>query len=219
MRFLLYNLPLLPFHDKVIDRLRSGAVFMDAGCCFGQELRYLINREGISPSQLFGFDLDKTFLDLGFELFRDQDRLGDHFIVGDVLASPQSPEGAELSKFDGKIDIIFCSSFLHVWPWDEMIKATKRLVELTEGRPGAIICGKQLASKEAGHYTMPNAHNQNYRHNEESMARFWDQVSQETGTKWEVQSGFYAGIELDKNRMHAWSEPNQGMIWFCATRR
>ena len=219
MRFLLYNLKLLPFHGRVVERLKLGATFMDAGCCFGQELRYLIHQEQIPAAQLFGFDLEDTFTKLGFQLFRDEDSLGGHLVQGDVFVAPQTPEGQALAKFNGKIDVVFCSSFLHVWPWNEMVAVAKRLVMLTEGRDNAMICGKQLASQEAGHYAMPNSHGQNYRHNEQSMVKFWEQVGKETATQWQVDCGFYAGdVELEKNRQHAWSEPNQGMIWFCATK-
>ena len=220
MRFLLYNLRLLPFYDRIITRLHSGAIFIDAGCCFGQELRYLIHKEHIPPKQLFGFDLDPSFIDLGFQLFQDRKVLGNSFVQGDALSDVDDQEAQALAAFDGKIDIVFCSSFLHVWPWDKMLAAVRRLVRLTKAGEHSIICGKQLASREAGHCYMPNDDGQNYRHNEQSMEEFWEKVGEETSTSWKVESGLYAGdVELRQNEKHEWSEPNQGMIWFIATKR
>ena len=218
MRFLSYNLSLLPFYQEVLTRLRAEAVFLDAGCCFGQELRYLVH-DGIPSSQLYGFDLEPAFIELGYELFRDQTKIQTTFVSGDVLASPGSTEYGDLVKLQGVADIVFASSFLHVWDWNEMVTAAKSLVSMTRSQPGSIIVGKQLGSTEAGRYKMPTASGFNFRHNVESMKRFWDQVGKETDSKWSVEADTYQGHELTENREHAWSEPNMCMIWFNATRQ
>ena len=41
-RFLDLSLHASKAHDEVIDRVREGAKFLDLGCCFGQEIRYLV---------------------------------------------------------------------------------------------------------------------------------------------------------------------------------
>lgn len=68
MRFFTYNLSLLPFYTQVLTRLLSGATFLDAGCCFGQEIRYLV-QASIPSAQLYGFDLEPDFIDLGYQFF------------------------------------------------------------------------------------------------------------------------------------------------------
>ena len=127
MRFLTHNLSLLPFYTTVLEHTRSGETFLDAGCCFGHEIRYLV-QDGVHSSQLYGFDLEPDFIELGYHLFRDRDRLQAIFVSGDILAEPTMPEGQELARLQGQIDIVFASSFLHVWDWDDMIKAAKSLV-------------------------------------------------------------------------------------------
>ena len=218
MRFLAYNLSRLPFHHEVLARLRSGATFCDAGCCFGQELRFLAH-DGIPSTQLYGFDLETRFIEFGYQLFRDRDRSHATFVAGNVLASSASPEGAELSKLEGKMDIVFASSFMHVFDWDQMILAARRLVSLTRPQAGSMIVGKQMGNVVAGRYPLPTASGFNYRHNAESMKQFWAQVGEETASQWEVEAELYEGFELSENKQHAWMDENTRMIWFQVTRR
>ena len=217
MRFLTYNLSLLPFYTQVLMRLRSGATFLDAGCCFGQEIRYLV-QDRVPSAQLYGFDLVPDFIDLGYELFRDRDKLQATFTSGDVLAGPTAPGGHGFANLKGKIDIVFASSFLHVWDWDDMVKVVKYLVYMTRPQPGSMVVGKQLGSVNARQYHMPTSSGFNYRHNVESMRRFWQQIGEETETNWKVEADVYQGPELTENRNHAWSEPEMRMVWFKAVR-
>jgi hypothetical protein len=218
MRFLAFNLRKLPFYGEVRERLRAGATFADAGCCFGQELRHLAFHDQIPADRLYGFDLDISFIDMGYELFRDRDSFGAHFAVGNVLepvgaASAQST----LAQLDGKIDIVFCSSLLHVFSWDQMIAAVKRMVALTTEGPGAIICGRQLGSTEPGDLPLPSG--SSYRHSPESFKKFFAQVGEETGTRWKVESELYAGVpEVTQNQNAAWMNSTARMIWFKATK-
>ena len=218
MRFLTYNLSLLPFHQTILNRLRSGDKFVDAGCCFGQEIRYLV-QDGAPAAQLYGFDLESAFIKCGFELFRDQDRLQSTFAHGDILAPAGTSQRGTLDKLNAVGDIVFASSFLHVWDWDEMILAAKGLVAMTQPRPGSTVVGKQLGSYKAGRYKMPTSSGYNYRHNADSIKRFWDQVGRETDSSWTVEADTYQGAELAQNRDHAWSEPDMCMVWFVATRQ
>lgn len=110
------------------------------------------------------------------------------------------------------MDIIFASSFLHVWDWDDTIKATKCLVSMTRPRPGSMVVGKQLGSLNACQHKMPTSSGFNLRHNAESMRRFWQQDGDEAGTSWKVEADVYQGHQLADNRDHAWSEPVQRAV-------
>ena len=128
---------------------------MDAGCCFGQEIRFLVVEEGIESPQLYGFDLEPAFIDLGYQLFNDQDTLRAQFISADVLADPEGPDGKRLEAWEGKMDIVHAGSLLDSWTWNDMVTAAKRLVSLTPPRPRPIIVGSQVGSLYAGQYPMP----------------------------------------------------------------
>ena len=73
MRFFSFNLRRLSFYIEVFERLRAGATFCDVGCCFGQEIRHLVFYGGIDFTQLYGFDLEQEFVEMGYELFRDRE--------------------------------------------------------------------------------------------------------------------------------------------------
>ena len=104
-RFLANNLSRLPFHEKVLARLRLGATFCDAGCCFGQQFRFLAH-QGIPSTQLCGFDLESDFIEFGYQLFRDRDRFRATFVSANVLASPTSSEGVGLTELESKMDVV-----------------------------------------------------------------------------------------------------------------
>ncbi|KAL9066105.1 MAG: hypothetical protein Q9161_007763 [Pseudevernia consocians] len=220
VRFLDYTLPHHPYYAPTLARLRSGARFLDAGCCFGQELRFLAHNEQIPAEQLYGLDLEPGFMEMGYTLFRDKDRFDAHMLSGDLMADPAAPEAQELAELDAGMDVVYVASVLHCWAWDDMIRATKRLVSLTRAVPGSMIIGNQMGSLNAGEYPMPTGKGCNYRHDVASMERFWKQVGEETGSRWEVESGLFYPAAVKENSEHSWAKADPGlrMIWFMATR-
>jgi len=220
LRFLTHSFPDFPYYQRVVQRLKTGSTFLDAGCCFGQELRYLINSEGIASERLYGFDLETRFIDLGYDLFRDRDRLRSTLVRGDLSSSLDGGgNNAELAALKGKIDIVYVSSVLHLWNWDDMVAATKRLVELVRKESGAMIVGKQMGSLEAKEAQMPFG--MHYRHNVESINKFWAQVARETNTRWTVEAQTETDVVVVRQNKDQWwakGDPDICMIHFCATR-
>lgn len=129
----------------------------------------------IPLTQLYGFDLEPAFIDLGYELFCDRDKLRATMMSGDVFTAPSSPEGKNLTELKGKMDIIHAAYLLHSWGWDDMVIAAKRLVTLTRKEPGSLVVD-DLGSLDPGKYPMLTRKVYNYRHEEESMERFWKQI-------------------------------------------
>lgn len=220
VRFLEFTLPKLPYWSRILPRLQAGASFVDAGCCFGQEIRFLVFNEGIPATQLYGFDLEPAFIDLSYDLFLDRDKLHAQMLSGDVLADSMAPDGKSLQTIEGKMDILHAASLLHSWGWDDMITATKRLISLTRKLPGSMIIGNQMGSLDAGQYPMPTGKGFNFRHNVDSMEKFWTQVGEETGSSWKVESELFLPQVVKENMEHSWAkaDPNLRMIWFCAER-
>ncbi|KAH8433161.1 uncharacterized protein LDX57_010795 [Aspergillus melleus] len=105
MRFLAFNLCRMPFYNQVLSRLRENpsANFLDAGCCFGQEIRSLVD-QGIPSNQLYRCDLEQPFIDRGYQLFRDRDRLEATIATGDLTANdPKAGESELGQKITGNI--------------------------------------------------------------------------------------------------------------------
>ena len=198
------------------QRLSQGAAFLDAGCCFGQELRFLRFNEEVPAAQLHGFDLEPTFIELGYELFRDKDTLGATMLAGDLFSAKSN----DLAMLDASMDIVHAASVLHSWAWDDMIVAAKRLIAFTKPQAGSMVIGNQMGSLDAGEYPMPTGKGTNYRHNVESIKRFWCQIGEETGTRWEIEAGMYLPAVVKENQQHSWAtaDPSMRMIWFSATR-
>lgn len=101
-----------------------------------------------------------------------------------------------------------------------MLQAAKRIVSLTQPQPGSMIIGNQMGSVDAGEYPTPTRVGYNYRHDVESMERFWKQVGEETGSRWKMESGLISTAAVRENLEHSWarSDPGLRMIWFMATR-
>ena len=217
LRFLNASLPSHPSYPAILSLLRRGASYLDAGCCFAQELRYLVHA-GIPSTQLYGFDIEPKFFEYGYDLFRDRKTLQAIFVPGDIIAESNSKEGSELDNLVGQMDVVFANSFLHVWDWHDMIVATKRLVSFTKANKGSMVVGRQLGSVNAISHAMPTKGGSNWRHNVQSMERFWKQVGEETGSEWKVEAALDDGAELKENKGHTWSEPGMRMISWSAVR-
>ncbi|KAL1968260.1 hypothetical protein VTN77DRAFT_2095 [Rasamsonia byssochlamydoides] len=223
LRFLSFNLSHMPFWWRVFERLRADpkAGFLDAGCCFGQEIRFLANK-GIPHTQLYGCDLEKVFIDLGYRLFRDEGRLGATFVVGDLTAEDEVYEESNLAKvLRGKMDVIFASSLFHMWDYEVQVRVACRMVDMCRDREGVMITGRQLGSLLGGRYPISGMKEGgiHYRHNVETIKGFWHDVGEATNTRWTVEAGTYWGEEIEQTKNSPWAEPNMRMLWWCATRK
>lgn len=205
-----------------MERLRTdpSTTFLDAGCCFGQELRSLID-QGISGKQLFGCDLEPVFIDLGYQLFRDKDRLEATFAAGDLAAEDVKFAESQLSrKISGKIDIIFASSLFHVWDYDAQIRAAINLVRLCRDKPDVMIIGRQMGSRLGGHYKMHGVKDEafHYRHNAETLKGFWRDIEAATQICWKFEASFFADEAIEQTKKALPVDDNVAMICWCATR-
>ncbi|BDD63640.1 hypothetical protein MPDQ_005757 [Monascus purpureus] len=211
----------MPFYPRVLEKLLSDpeAGFLDAGCCFGQEIRFLASQV-IPESQLFGCDLEQIFIDLGYRLFRDKDKLQATFAIGDLTAEESTLEAGQLTqKLFGKLDVVFASSLFHMWDYDTQFRAALRLAKLCRGKPGVMITGRQMGSLVPGHYEMKGMKDGafQYRHDAKTMEKFWREVGEATKTTWKVEAGLYHGEEVEQTRNTPWWDEKIQMIWWCAT--
>ncbi|KAF4634146.1 hypothetical protein G7Y89_g3962 [Cudoniella acicularis] len=184
-RFLDLAISLSPHYQTILHRLKTNnETFLDLGCCFGQELRKVAS-DGAPQANLYGSDLRPEFFTLGYKLFLDKSTLTSTFIAGDIF-DPLSP----LSVLDGKIDIIYAGSFLHLFGYEEQVEVCKRIVKLFKEKEGCLLVGRQAGNLVAGeriHRT--NESERMYRHNVESFKKMWEEVGEATGTKWRVEGG------------------------------
>lgn len=107
------------------------------------------------------------------------------FFAADVFE-----EQGALDKVDGKIDIIYAGSFLHLFSWDEQIKVCKRMIRILKPQKGSLVFGRQTGNLK-GQEVARAIHNANeaskvWRHDPGSFEKMWEVAGEETGTKWKA---------------------------------
>lgn len=142
--------------------------------------------DGVPGENLYGADLRLDFLELGYELFQDKGTLKAHFLEGDVFEEDGEADGGkELRKLDGKIDVIYAASFLHLFSWEEQVRVGIRMVRLmTED---SLVFGRQVGNTRPGAYARrADMSRTRYRHDPDTFQNLWDVIGEKTGTKWKV---------------------------------
>lgn len=180
-----------PAYPQVLERLKAepDCTLLDLGCCFAQDLRRLA-ADGVSASQLYGADLRLDYLNLGYELFRDEGRIPrDRFHEGDIFGAPGSREEGDLVKLNGKVNMIYAASFLHLFDWENQVAAAVRMVGfLKAGEKEALIFGRQVGSLDPGNLLGRSGHGLRFTHDARTFQELWRVVGEKTGTQWEVEA-------------------------------
>jgi SAM-dependent methyltransferase len=126
-----------PDYHTILSRIRTNnETFLDLGCCFGQDIRRLVH-DGAPQSHLYGADLRSEFFDLGYKLFRDASTLKAQFLAADIFDPSSS-----LAELEGKVDIIYAGSFLHLFNYETQVGVCKRIVKLMREKKGAVVLGR-----------------------------------------------------------------------------
>ncbi|PWY83634.1 methyltransferase domain-containing protein [Aspergillus heteromorphus CBS 117.55] len=181
-RFLDITICNSPAYPEILSRLKGTDSYLDLGCAMGQDIRYLVS-EGVPQGNIQGSDLHTEFIDLGYQLFRDRSSLQCSFITSDIF----DDKCELLQRLKGKLDIINAASFFHLFDWPTEVALAKQIIKLLKPQPGSLIVGRHVGHWDAGEKSGGELGHGFYRHNLDSWRRMWDQISEETGTKWEVE--------------------------------
>ncbi len=180
----LYGIHVLPLlrgekDKKDVTAKEASRTLLDLGTCLGQDVRKLIF-DGAPANSVFGGDLLAEFVDIGYDLFRDEGKLPRSYFVApaDIFDQSSPPK-----DFDGKADIIHANSVFHLFSWDDQVRAAKRVAKLMRPRKGSLILGSQIAHQEPGEVeSRPGRRSGTiYRHDEKSWQRLWETAGQEIG--------------------------------------
>ncbi|KAK7448850.1 hypothetical protein VKT23_013579 [Stygiomarasmius scandens] len=129
------------------------ALFLDAGCCFGTDIRKAI-ADGCPAENIIGLDLHQEFWGLGHKLFRSNpDKMASTFIAGSILdpsfvLEVDSPEKQNLAPFKGKFKFIHASNFFHLFQEEDQKKTAEHLAALLSPTPGSMIFGSHVSLPE-----------------------------------------------------------------------
>lgn len=130
-----------PKYEQVLERVKSGESFLDLACGLGQDIRKLVYDNAPSDN-IVGFDLRPELTEIGYQLFKDKDKLKAKFIHGDFFTK-RPILGLEKQLFD----VIAASDFFHLFSWDDQVECFRRATSLLKSRPGSMIIGRMACAQ------------------------------------------------------------------------
>ena len=178
-------------YTAVLDDVKSGSTLLDFGCCFAQDIRKLIY-DGAPLENLWGADIEPEFFKLGFDLFSDQDRLDGRFLTADIF------ENGCLGNLRRKVDIIHIGLFLHLWDWEQQVRACEAILGILKPEKGVRVLGQQMASIEPG--PVKNGQKILYKHNDKTFEHLWEEVGKKTNTRWNVSARMDTGLGIGEGK-------------------
>lgn len=111
-------------------------VFLDLGCCIGQDLRKLLLDCSTSlppsislTSRLYGADLLPEFINAGYVLFNDRVIMPRSQFIAPADVFDTSERNA-LGKLDGKVNVLHVGAFFHLFDWERQKMVARRCLRL-----------------------------------------------------------------------------------------
>ncbi|RPD58889.1 hypothetical protein L226DRAFT_471237 [Lentinus tigrinus ALCF2SS1-7] len=169
--FIKLTLARLSAYSRVLEfgKLRKNAIFLDVGCCFGNDVRKAI-MDGFPMERVICTDLLPDFWMLGHKLFRTTpETYPVAFLAGDILdpdflkpadpfyvapPSEQEPEVSaigSLSPLHGHVAVISICNVFHLFDTEEaQTRLARALASLLSPQPGSMIIGTHAARPEHG---------------------------------------------------------------------
>ena len=184
LRFLEFGAAKHPNYSEVVSRLKSGQTFLDVGCCLGQDLRKLVYDGAPSSAAMSGLDIEPAFFDLGFELFRDREKMHATFLAADLTKK----DVPALTPLLSKVDVINVRNVLHCFNLNDQKTAAQHLVSLAKPVPGSIILGSQVGDYDAGEKRGLSQDAFTFLHNLQTFDQFWQDVGTVTDSQWKLEA-------------------------------
>ncbi|EIW65003.1 uncharacterized protein TRAVEDRAFT_42402 [Trametes versicolor FP-101664 SS1] len=187
----------LPAYKRllVMGRERQGAILLDIGCCFGNDIRKAVY-DGYPIENIVGSDLRSEFWELGHGFFKSTPTTFPvPFIAGDVfdtahLASvpplrappdgpiPELSTLTSLNPLRGHVSAIHASAFFHLFSEEKQLQLARKLAGLLSPVRGSMILGWHVGRPEKGfRYEVLPPHRQGnpmFCHSAESWKEMWE---------------------------------------------
>lgn len=178
----------------------EGATLLDIGSCLGQDLRKCAF-DGAPPENLFASDLFPEYEDLSYDLWQDRDRMPEnHYISDDILADNETFSRSNLMTTlgPGQIDIITITMFLHLFDYNNQLRAATRILRLLSHNPGAMVVGSQAGVVNATEQPLKPPFDKTedgekrtvYRHSPTSFTKLWEEAGLAAGVPLRVSAIF-----------------------------
>lgn len=198
----------------MLQRLKDGARYLDVGCCLGQDIRKLV-ADGVPSDHLNGIELEKEFIDLGYEFFKDRDALKANFFQADIL--DRGGDNA-LNVLSGTMEFIHLGMVLHIFTWDQQRETLERCITLLKSQPGVMILGQAVGNVEGGGLSagLTGANStggSGFKHNVTTFQILWKEIEQRTGTRWDCRASIDSGLGVDSGA-RKWDTANARRLVF-----
>lgn len=187
----LYSSYILPKMTKASTSTPQ-PIFLDLGTCFGQDMRKLIH-DGAPATAVYGSDIIPAYIDAGYALFKDEDRLPRSQFFYPVDIFDTDPASNSLLKgLADKVDIVHATGFFHLFPLEsQKVIARQCLRLLRKPKPSTtttaaagtecLILGKQVGNIDPQERLLGGDRSRPaFRHNEASWRAMWEEVVDET---------------------------------------
>ncbi|KAJ7590065.1 hypothetical protein C8J56DRAFT_588339 [Mycena floridula] len=175
-----------------LGRERSGVIFLDIACCFGNDIRRAVE-DGFPVENAIGSDLQQGFWDLGHELFKSSpETFPAAFVAGDAFdaafiaprkpfdkvpdsAAPALGSVKALTELQGHVSAIHASAFFHLFDEEEkQFELAKQIGTLLSPLPGSVIFGSHVGLPVKGLKRIDSVNQDVFFHSPESWKDFWD---------------------------------------------
>jgi len=167
--FLLIRIKYNPHFAEIIKDAEN-KLYLDLGCCFGMEMRQLIV-DGVKPQNIVGVDIEPKFIEGGFAIFEDKDKLDDRFIIASFLDN--SFVDLILKKFGGPVDVIYAGSVIQLLTEKEIVKLVSNVFALL--KDGGTFLGQTAGASHAGIFSTP-LHGSRFLHSADSLTTLFNET-------------------------------------------
>ncbi|KAK4493743.1 hypothetical protein PRZ48_014928 [Zasmidium cellare] len=176
-------------YSKALEKVKNGGSILDCACMIAQDLRQLAF-DGAPTDKMYGFDFEPEFFNIGYDFFQDRATFRGSFLEVDATKDFSETELRDLS---GKVDVIWCAKFIHLYDWDDQIEMASKLVRLLKPQPGSLFLGSQngfpggrsMSLKGSGMKVSKS--NMGFLNDVDHLKEIWEEVGKRTGLDFDVE--------------------------------
>ncbi|KAJ4472960.1 hypothetical protein J3R30DRAFT_3659345 [Lentinula aciculospora] len=185
----------LPAYDQVlkIGRERKGAIFIDLGCCFGNDVRKAV-QDGFPAENTLATDLRRGLWDLGHEMFKSTPQsFPTPFLASDILNPeflipvapftkafppttivPSLTSVTSLNVLHGHVSVLYMGAFFHLFSETQQEQIAHALAGLLSPEPESLVIGVHGGELTKGIWSPTGHAYEIFCHSPDSWKRLWE---------------------------------------------